>query len=92
MRLAQFGALALSLLVSGSAFSQQQRFNTIEAAKNGWFAEQSRSATWYLSQHKRLTTASWHGAMARRGVHFILQQAQTTRPQAPRKGHHLTWP
>ena len=57
MRLAQFGALALSLIVSGSAFSQQQRFNTIEAAKNGWFAEQSRSATWYLSQHKRLINA-----------------------------------
>lgn len=57
MRFAQFGVLALSLLISGSAFSQQQKFSTVEASKNGWFAEQSRSATWYLSQHKRLSTA-----------------------------------
>ena len=57
MRFAQLGVLALSLLVTGSAFSQQQMFNTVEAAKNGWFAEQSRSATWYLSQHKRIATA-----------------------------------
>lgn len=57
MRFAQCGVLALSLLISGSAFSQQPKFSTVEASKNGWFAEQSRSATWYLSQHKRLSTA-----------------------------------
>jgi hypothetical protein len=57
LRLVQAGAMALSLLVTGSAFSQQQSFNTVEAAKNGWFAEQNRSATWYLAQHKKLSTA-----------------------------------
>ncbi|MES2781517.1 MAG: C13 family peptidase [Pseudomonadota bacterium] len=57
LRFAQTGALALSLLVTGSAFSQQQSFNTVEAAKNGWFAEQNRSATWYLAQHKKLASA-----------------------------------
>jgi hypothetical protein len=57
LRLVQAGAMALSLLVTGSAFSQQQSFNTVEAAKNGWFAEQKRSATWYLAQHKKLSTA-----------------------------------
>ena len=57
LRLVQAGALALSLLVTSSAFSQQQNFNTLEAAKNGWFAEQNRSATWYLSQHKKLANA-----------------------------------
>ncbi|MBJ7389715.1 MAG: hypothetical protein JHC92_09875, partial [Sphingomonadaceae bacterium] len=43
LRLVQAGAMALCLLVTGSAFSQQQYFNTVEAAKNGWFAEQNRS-------------------------------------------------
>lgn len=57
LRLVQAGAMALSLLVTSSAFSQQQSFNTVEAAKNGWFAEQNRSATWYLAQHKKLSTA-----------------------------------
>lgn len=57
MWLAQTGALALSLLVTGSAFSQQQNFNTVEAAKSGWFAEQNRSAIWYLAQHDRMTRA-----------------------------------
>jgi hypothetical protein len=57
LRLAQASALALSLLVTGSAFSQQQVFNTVEAAKNGWFMEQNRSASWYLSQHKKLASA-----------------------------------
>lgn len=57
LRLAQAGALALSLLVTGSAFSQQQVFNTAQAAKNGWFMEQNRSASWYLSQHKKLASA-----------------------------------
>ena len=49
--------MALCLLVTGSAFSQQQNFNTIEAAKNGWFVEQNRSATWYLAQHQRMVRA-----------------------------------
>ena len=49
--------MALSLLVTGSAYSQQQNFSTVEAAKNGWFAEQNRSATWYLAQHKKLSAA-----------------------------------
>lgn len=57
LRLVQAGAMALSLLVTGSAFSQQESFNTVEAAKNGWFAEQNRSANWYLAQHKKLSTA-----------------------------------
>jgi hypothetical protein len=57
LRLVQAGAMALSLLVTGSAFSQQQNFNTVEAAKNGWFAEQNRSATWYLAQHERMARA-----------------------------------
>lgn len=57
LRLVQAGAMALCLLVNGSAFSQQQNFNTVEAAKNGWFAEQNRSATWYLAQHKKLSSA-----------------------------------
>jgi hypothetical protein len=57
LRLVQAGAMALSLLVTGSAFSQQQNFNTVEAAKNGWFAEQNRSATWYLAQHQRMARA-----------------------------------
>ena len=49
--------MALSLLVTGSAYSQQQNFNTAEAARNGWFAEQNRSATWYLAQHRKLANA-----------------------------------
>jgi len=57
MRMFQASALALSLFVSGSAFSQQQSFSTAEAGKNGWSMEQNRSASWYLSQHKRLATA-----------------------------------
>ena len=57
LRFAQAGALALSLLVTGSAYSQLDTFNSVEAAKNGWFMEQNRSATWYLSQHKKLATA-----------------------------------
>ncbi|MFN3620327.1 C13 family peptidase [Sphingorhabdus sp.] len=57
LRLAQAGALALSLLVTGSAFSQQPVFNTAQAAKNGWFMEQNRSASWYLSQHKKMASA-----------------------------------
>ena len=57
LRLVQTGAMALSLLVTGSAFSQQQNFNTVEAAKNGWFAEQKRSASWYLAQHQKLSSA-----------------------------------
>jgi hypothetical protein len=57
LRLVQAGAMALSLLMTGSAYSQQQNFSTTEAAKNGWFAEQKRSAAWYLAQHKKLTSA-----------------------------------
>jgi hypothetical protein len=57
LRLIQVGAVALSLLVTSSAFSQQRKFNTVEAAKNGWFAEQNRSANWYLAQHKKLSDA-----------------------------------
>ena len=57
MRLVQASALALSLFVTGSAFSQQQSFDSSEAAKNGWFAEQNRSAKWYLAQHKKLISA-----------------------------------
>jgi hypothetical protein len=57
MRTFQAGALALSLLVTGSAYSQQAAFSTAEAAKNGWAMEQNRSAGWFLSQHKRLATA-----------------------------------
>ena len=57
MRFVQAGAMALSLLVTGSAYSQQQNFNTLEAAKNGWYAEQNRSASWYLAQHRKLSTA-----------------------------------
>ena len=57
LRLVQASALALSLLVNSSAFSQQNDFDSAEAAKNGWFAEQNRSATWYLAQHKKMASA-----------------------------------
>jgi Peptidase C13 family len=49
-------ALALTMLVTNSAASQQT-FNTEEPAKNGWAVEQNRSGTWYLAQHKRLNAA-----------------------------------
>ena len=56
-RFAQAAVLALSLCVTGSAFSQSDMFNTVEAAKNGWSMEQNRSASWYLSQHKKMASA-----------------------------------
>jgi Peptidase C13 family len=52
--------LALVMLATNPATGQQQRqqgFNPVEAAKNGWSMEQSRSAIWHLAQHKRLATA-----------------------------------
>lgn len=57
LRVVQASALALSLFVTGSAFSQQKNFNAVIAARNGWEMEQNRSAGWYLAQHKRLTNA-----------------------------------
>lgn len=52
-------ALALVMLATNPATGQQQQqsFNPVEAAMNGWSMEQNRSATWHLSQHKRLATA-----------------------------------
>lgn len=50
-------ALALVMLATNPATGQQQGFNPIEAAKNGWSMEQGRSAAWHLAQHKRLGTA-----------------------------------
>lgn len=51
--------LALVMLATNPATGQpqQQGFNPIEAAKNGWSMEQGRSAAWHLAQHKRLGTA-----------------------------------
>ncbi len=49
-------ALALTMLVTNSAASQQT-FNDNEAAQNGWSMEQNRSASWHLAQHRRLGTA-----------------------------------
>lgn len=50
-------ALALVMLFTNPAIGQQQGFNPVTAAKNGWSMEQGRSATWHLAQHKRLGTA-----------------------------------
>ena len=51
-------ALALVMLATNPATGQQQQgFNAIDAAKNGWSMEQGRSAAWHLAQHKRLATA-----------------------------------
>jgi Peptidase C13 family len=52
--------LALVMLATAPAVTgqpQQQGFNAVEAAKNGWSMEQDRSAAWYLAQHKRLAAA-----------------------------------
>ncbi len=49
-------ALALTMLVTNSAASQQT-FNPDEPAKNWWAVEQNRSGTWYLAQYKRLNAA-----------------------------------
>jgi Peptidase C13 family len=48
--------LGLLLAFAGPS-DAQEAFNPVEAAKNGWSAEQDRSAAWYLAQHKKLDTA-----------------------------------
>ncbi len=50
-------ALAFVMVVTNPVIGQQQGFNPIDAAKNGWSMEQGRSAAWHLAQHKRLGTA-----------------------------------
>ncbi len=50
-------ALALVMLATNPATGQQQGFNPVEAARNGWSMEQNRSAAWHLAQHKRLAAA-----------------------------------
>lgn len=52
-------ALALVMLATNPATGQQQQqgFDPVEAARNGWSMEQNRSAAWHLAQHKRLATA-----------------------------------
>ncbi len=49
--------LALVMLGTSPATGQQQGFDPVEAAKNGWSMEQNRSAGWHLAQHKRLAAS-----------------------------------
>jgi Peptidase C13 family len=48
--------LSLLLALAGPS-DAQETFDPIQAAKNGWSAEQDRSAAWYLAQHKKLDAA-----------------------------------
>lgn len=49
-------ALAIFMAATNTA-AEQQGFNPVEAANNGWSMEQNRSAAWHLAQHKRLGAA-----------------------------------
>jgi hypothetical protein len=50
-------AILLLLLVGGEPARPQEIFNPVEAAKNGWSAEQDRSPAWHLAQHRKLEKA-----------------------------------